>query len=71
MATWTKPSKNSASFSNASKHSASFTGVTKSTTGGTTIYAGTPMGLLLALTYATTFIVGGGSPLTWNTQTKH
>jgi len=30
---------------------------TSSTSGGTIIYAGTPMGLLLSLTYAVTFTV--------------
>lgn len=36
------------------------TNQTKSTTGQTTITAGTPMGLLLSITYPTTFVIGSG-----------
>jgi hypothetical protein len=36
------------------------TNQSKSTFGTTTIYAGTPIGLLLTLTYASTFTVGSG-----------
>lgn len=36
------------------------TNQTKSTFNSTTIYAGTPMGLLLSITYPTTFTVGSG-----------
>lgn len=32
----------------------------KSPQGSVTIYAGTPMGLLLSITYPTTFAIGGG-----------
>lgn len=37
---------------------ASPTNQTKTSTGSTTIYAGTPMGLLLSITYPTTFGIG-------------
>lgn len=36
------------------------TNQTKSPNGSTTISAGTPMGLLLSITYPTTFVVGTG-----------
>lgn len=44
----------------ASNYSVSATNQIKHPFGSTTIYAGTPMGLLLTLTYPTTFSVGSG-----------
>lgn len=57
MATWTQPSKNSATFTNDSKSGQ-----------GTTIPTGTPMGLLLALTYASDQTSSG---ITWTNSSKN
>lgn len=68
MSTYTAENKSSASFTGTNKSSASFTGESKSVyaSGGSTTI-GSPIGLLLSLTYAT---VMGGTVGGWQSTNK-
>ena len=57
----TTPNSRSGKFQVHTRISNFQSGVKEQATSSTTIYAGTPMGLLLSLTYANDFTVGGTS----------
>lgn len=62
---WTNETKHSSTWSNQSKTSSTWTNEPKTTYGATV--AGSPIGLLLALTYAVTTT---GSPIVWTNELK-
>lgn len=58
MATWSSVNKPNSTWTSTNKPSSSWSNVTKSVN-GITINAGSPMGLLLTLTYASSFTIAG------------
>lgn len=65
MATWSSVNKPSSTWSSINKPSSTWSDVNKSVIGSTTV-AGTPMGLLLVLTYATDITTGGWQSINKN-----